>query len=217
MGSPTYSGSVVNYTTDAAVTAGQIIRLGKRSLGVVTETVETADIGKIIAVQASGSGAHTIAKAAVAIAVGDPIYVTLGTAPAATNAVTAGLYFFGYACEAAASGDSTVLVELCEFAEEPPRAYSVTADATLTIADFLSASGACHVNGNTQSAALTLTVPLYSAVPAGARLSVMRTGTGTNAITLATGISLNTLDAADDFTSYINSGTKWRQTFTSIA
>lgn len=208
MGSATSSGATLNFTTVAAVTAGQLIRIGSKSLGVVTETVETADIGKIIAVQVAGSGTHTIAKAGVAIALGDPVYITLGTAPAATNVVAAGLYFFGFAAAAAASGDSTVEVELCEFAEEPPRHLTIAEAATLTVADFLSGKR-LRVDGNTQAGAFTLTVPLYSAVPQGASVMFKRTGTGTNALTLGTGISLATMDAQNDNITYENTGAAW--------
>lgn len=197
-------------------TLHDLVLVGKQQVGLLVSTTSGA---ATVASGATGAGVCVegvvkVAASNVAIAAGDPVYVTLGAAPAATNVVTINKYFLGFAASdsAAASSDQAVYVNLEEFKTEPDRALSSSGTTiTLTLADIV---GGHLTLKTTSTSAIALAVPAASGLT-GCRITIIHSA-GTNAITItpasgtiAGGSTHAALDAAGDLATFVAIGTDW--------
>lgn len=165
-------------------------------------------------------GVINVAKAAVAITQGDPVYITTGTAPAATNVPTLANYFLGFAAQTVASGAATVDVQMKGFNAEPPRYVT---DATTTIAITAAALLSPHLTVFTSSSsAIAMSIPA-AASHLGKHVTVVHSA-GTSAITITPasgtiggGATHTGLDAAGDRATYHANGTAWTIAYSTIA
>ena len=161
--------------TGSAIAVEEPVQVGFDQVGVSRDAIGA---GATATGTVATKGVFKIDKASGAIAQGAKVWGTLGAAVAGVNADDAsatGLYFLGFADIAAASSTTTVRVRLAKFVDEGER-YLTNSAATLTLskADFLST----RLTLATSHAAPTITLPAVANIPAGARLTVINSGTG---------------------------------------
>lgn len=213
-------GEVVDWTngTGSAVVSGAVVAVGMLQLGIAAVDIASAAVGSVYL-----EGIHRLTKTTGAIAQGSRVWWD-ATNSYVVNAPAKNAYFLGYAHEAALTGDTSVLVDLCEFAEEGPRllALAATGAETLTAADLLGGQLTLLVPN---SAAKTVNLPSVAAIPPGAVLRVRKTDAAAAAITLdaagteqiAGGNTHTALDANNDYAMFQSDGAAWYVVDSAIA
>lgn len=189
--------------TGSAIVADEPVVVGDYGIGIAASAIGSAatDSGVV-----NVCGVFTLAKAAVAIVKGAPVYITVGagTATAATSVAANGLYFAGRAEVAAASGDTTVRCILMPFTSEGAREITLaaTGNQILSLDNFL--NGAALTVKVPNTGALSVTFPLMSTIPNGMPVLITKTAADAAAITIAANASdslvgsTGTVDAAND-------------------
>lgn len=198
--------------TGSAIVADEPVVIGDYGIGISESAIGSAatDSG-VVAV----CGVYTLAKAAVAIAKGAPVYITVGAgvATAATSVAATGLYFAGRAEVAAASGDATVRCKLMPFSDEKNRVITEADSVTLTVADFKCARTTLLLSKNGTA---TVTLPAVASTTIGAILTLKKTGTagaitldGNSSETIEGATTHATCDAQNDTVTIQNTGAAW--------
>lgn len=168
-------GEVVTITnsTGSPISSGNIVDAGS-GVGIAKDTA--ADTYPLtVAIE----GVAVVPKAGVAITSGQPVYGSLGSAPAATGTVALGLYFIGFAAQDAASGDSTVRVSLAPYSQEPSRVLtSSSTPINLTKQDFYNAKRLVLVSGGTT---VTVNLPSIATYPKGTEFTLISTASTSTA------------------------------------
>lgn len=216
-------GDVIAWDNDTGsdVAVDQFVQVGFDRVGVTIAAITNGSTGSVCV-----EGVIKVAKAAVAITADDRVFITLGTAPAATNVVATGLYFLGFAEQDAASGDAYVNVRIASFTAEGTRHLTnATTPLTLGVADFLSGH---LVLIATTNGAQTVNLPAIATVPNGALLTVLNGGSA-NARTIdpadsetigvigSLGATYAALDAVGDCATFVSNGTAWPRLTATIA
>ncbi len=206
--------------TGSAIVADEPVVVGDYGIGIAASAIGSAatDSGVV-----NVCGVFTLAKAAVAIVKGAPVYITVGAgvATAATSVAATGLYFAGRAEVAAASGDTTVRCKLMPFIAEGTRYLTTAVTATLAAADFTSKSLVVTVS---TAGTATLNLPAVATIPVGAQITMTKTGSaGAITIDAADSEEINgatTFAAADaqyDTVTLTNTGAAWFITDRNVA
>lgn len=212
-------GHVVDYTASAAVSSGDIVRVGMHKMGVALVAIASGEVGSV-----SVEGVYELAKnTSDALTQGgrawwDP------SAEEVINAPVTGSLFLGRAFDAAGASATTCTVKLGCFADEGPRIISLaaTGNQSLAVADLLSGD-LTILAPNT--GALTLALPSVADVPAGARFTIRKTTADAAAVTLdgagsetvGGGATFATIDASGDRATFQSDGSAWQLITSTIA
>lgn len=223
-----HEGEIINWLNDTgtAVVSGQLVLIPSQQVAVATVDIADAASGSVRV-----CGVHTMINASVAIVADDPIYVTLGVTPAATNVPTTSNYFFGWA-ERSADSATTVKVRLAPFCESPNQgvaglgthSVSSASAVTLTVATHFRNRAVCAVIASAAGTQAIATPALAEIIPQGALLFVKKTGSaGAVTITAGTGTTIvggatvADQDAQNDLSLYMFVGTEWLRVSSVIA
>lgn len=204
-------GRAVPYTAGGSVSAGDLVQVGQLGLGYSSGAMTTGQTKTVWTV-----GTFDLDKAILSTdvtTVGGPVWFDL-TGQTVKGVPATGLWFLGFANEAATSATATVEVTMSRFADEGPRYLAVSATpTTLAAADFMSKT---LVVIQSTAGAATVNLPAVATVPTGAVLIVRKTGSA-GAITLdpastetiAGGATHTAIDAQNDFGIFLNTGAAW--------
>lgn len=205
-------GCVADWTngTGAAVASGGVVAFGMLQLAVALVDIAAGAVGSV-----QREGVFNLAKAAVAITQGQPLWWD-ATAKQVLAAPAKNAYFLGFAFRAAAGSDATVDVALEEFDAEGPRVLTLaaTGNETLNAGDLMGKHLTLLVPN---SAAKTLNLPSVAAVPPGAKLQVRKTTAAAFAVTidpagaeLIDGAATSAIvDAQNEQATWITDGSAW--------
>lgn len=214
-------GDVIDWTngTGSAVLSGDPVVIGNQQIGIALVDIASLAIGSV-----AKCGVFSLAKnPAQAITQGQKLFWN-ATTKKVDNAPTINTYFIGYADQAQLTADTTVLVDLEEFAEEGPRVLTLAATGaqTLGVGDF---GGKDLIVFAPNTGAQTLNLPSVAAIPQGSKLFVKKTAAAAFAITIdAAGseqingaTTFATQDADNDLAQFVSTGAAWALMHSTIA
>lgn len=201
-------------STGAAVASNDPVAFGIWCMAIALVDIANAATGSV-----SAEGVWELTKygavSGAAIAQGAGVWWD-ATNEYCVNAPAKNAYFLGYASEAATSAATTVNVKLEEFHAEGTRVLTLaaTGNETLNVGDF---AGGDLVLFVPNTAAKTLNLPAVASIPVGAKLTVRKTSADAFAITIDANSSEQiagstthaTIDANNDWATFINTGTAW--------
>lgn len=212
-------GHVVDYVASAAISSGDLVRVGMHRMGVALVDIASGDTGSV-----SVDGVYELEKnTSDALTQGGLVWWD-PSAEEIINAPVTGSLFLGRAFDAAGASATTGTVKLGCFADEGPRLISLaaTGNQSLAIADFLSGD-LTILAPNT--GAFTLTLPSVADVPAGSRFTIRKTTADAHAVTLdgagsetvGGSATFATIDASGDRATFQSDGSAWVLVTSTIA
>jgi len=214
-------GDVIDWVngTGSAVVSGQPVAIGKQQMGIALANIASTVTGSV-----AKKGVFQLSKnTSQAMVQGQRLFWNASTSKV-DNAATINTYFIGFADQAQASSDTTVLVDLEEFAEEGPRVLTLAATGaqTLNLGDF---GGKDLVVFAPNTAGQTVNLPSVADISAGSKLFVKKTDATAAAITLdpagseliAGGATFATQDANNDLAQFVSTGAAWNLMHSTIA
>ncbi len=205
--------------TGSAVVSGQPVAIGKQQMGIALVDIASTATGSV-----GKEGVFQLAKnTSQAVTQGQRLFWNPSTSKV-DNAATINTYFIGFADQAQLAADTTVLVDLEEFAEEGPRTLTLAATGaqTLNVGDF---GGKDLIVFAPNTAAQTINLPSVADISAGSKLFVKKTDATAQAITLdpagietiAGGSTFATQDANNDLAQFVSTGAAWALMHSTIA
>lgn len=204
--------------TGSAVVSGAVVVFGMQQLAIAETDIADAAVGSVLL-----DGVVSLTKTTGAITKGQKLWWD-AVNTYVINAPAKNAYFLGYAAEAAGSSDTSVLVELEEFANEGPRLLTLAATGNESIgAGDLLGGELTLIVPNT--GAKTLAIVSVASIPPGVLLRVRKTDATAQAVTLdpagseqiAGGSTHAAIDANNDYALFQSTGAAWALVDSAIA
>lgn len=177
--------SALDYTPGGASIAGEVAQLADGRVGIVTVDLAASELGSL----RTRGVFDLLAATGTTFLIGEAVYWD-ASANLAINLANVGVgdFFVGFATKAKVSGPLVVRVDINPV-NKPRQQKTVSSAVTLAVSDLDST-----IFGNTQGGAFSITLPAAAACT-GRRLTIIRTGSGTNALTVD-GDGTELIDAA---------------------
>lgn len=200
---------ILPHTPGSASSAGEVIQLADGRAAVVQCDLAASQLGSVL----TEGHLDFLAATGVTFLDGEPVFWDVSANTAINSEDTALADFcVGFATKAKVSGELVARVELNSHFKREGKILETAAALTLTVADMGST-----IYGDTQAGAFSITLPAAAICKGRGRLTFVRAGTGTNALTIDGDGSENvdgattsaTMDAARDTLTIESNGSAW--------